>query len=253
MATDAGPGTLAHALQLVLEIVETEVVGGSPPGVARLAAQLDLHESQVSRILKDLQALEIVERDEPTRGFLAGPRYFRLAAAGLDAELTERARPTLRALATRFGAPALLAVRSSDLALTIGAELPRGALRLASSTWWRSCWCTGAGRALLLDHSAEELSELFDGEAFDEGGPRAARDLGDLASRIAEDARQGVVVADSEFEHAVIEVAAPVRDPDGAIRAAVAVAIPLPAAERVRNELVRAVREAAALLGDQRG
>jgi hypothetical protein len=44
-----------------------------------------------------------------------------------------------------------------------------------------------------------------------------------------------------------------VRDPDGVIRAAVAVAIPLPAAERVRNELVRAVREAAALLGDQRG
>src|SRR4051812_13854766 len=150
MAGDTGTGTLAPALQLVLEIVETEVVGGSPPGVARLAARLDLHESQVSRILKDLQALEIVERDEPTRGFLAGPRYFRLAAAGLDADLTERARPTLRALATRFGAPALLAVRSSDLALTIGAELPRGALRLASSTWWRSCWCTGAGRALLL-------------------------------------------------------------------------------------------------------
>src|SRR6478609_5712733 len=122
MAVAAGTGTLAHALQLVLEIVETEVVGGSPPGVARLAAQLGLHESQVSRILKDLQSLEIVERDEATRGFVAGPRYFRLAAAGLDAELTERARPALRALTARFGAPALLVVRSHDLALTIGAE-----------------------------------------------------------------------------------------------------------------------------------
>jgi DNA-binding IclR family transcriptional regulator len=253
MASDVGTGTLAHALQLVLEIVETEVVGGSPPGVARLASQLGLHESQVSRILKDLQALEIVERDEPTRGFLAGPRYFRLAAAGLDPGLTERARPALRALAARFGAPALLAVRSHDLALTIGAELPRGVLRLASSAWWRSCWCTGAGRALLLDHSAEALHELFQGEAFDEGGPEAARDLADLAARIADDAEQGIVVAESEFEHAVIEVAAPVRDAAGAIRAAVAVAIPLPGADRVRDELIAAVREAAVQLGDWHG
>ena len=166
-------GTLGSALQLVLEIVETEAVGGTPPGVARLAAQLGLHESQVSRILKDLQALEIVERDEPTRGFLAGPRFFRLAAAGLDPGLVARARPALRALAARFGAPALLAVRRDDLALTVEVELPRGLLRLASSTWWRSCWCTGAGRALLLDHLPEELRALFRGEAFDEGGPQA--------------------------------------------------------------------------------
>jgi DNA-binding IclR family transcriptional regulator len=252
MAGDRG-GTLGGALQIVLEIVETEVVGGSPPGVARLAGQLGLHESQVSRILKDLQALEIVERDESTRGFLAGPRYFRLAAAGLDPGLIEQGRPILRALAARFGAPALLAVRSHDLALTIGAELPRGVLRLDSSSWWRSCWCTGAGRALLLDHSAEELRELFRGETFDEGGPQAARDLGDLSHRVAADAARGVVVADSEFEHAVIEVAAPVRDAVGAVRAAIAVAIPLPEADRVRDELVRAVREAAVELGDRRG
>jgi DNA-binding IclR family transcriptional regulator len=252
MTSDVG-GTLGSALQLVLEIVDTEVIDGPPPGVARLAGQLGLHESQVSRILKDLQALEIVERDEPTRGFLAGPRFFRLAAAGLDPGLMERARPALRALAARFGAPALLTVRSHDLALTVFAELPRGVLRLASSAWWRSCWCTGAGRALLLDHSPEELRELFRGETFDEGGPQAARDLGDLAFRVAADAAHGVVVADSEFEHAVIEVAAPVRDTARAIRAAVAVAIPLPAAGRVRDELVRAVRETAEQLGDGRG
>jgi DNA-binding IclR family transcriptional regulator len=252
MVSDRG-GTLGSALQLVLEIVETEVVGGAPPGVARLASQLGLHESQVSRILKDLQALEIVERDEPTRGFLAGPRFFHLAAAGLDPALMEAARPALRGLAARFGAPALLAVRSHDLALTACAELPRGVLRLASSAWWRSCWCTGAGRALLLDHSNEELRELFRGETFDEGGPQAARDLGDLAVRVATDAARGVVVADSEFEHAVIEVAAPVRDAAGAVCAAVAVAIPLPGADRVRDELVAAVRETAEQLGDRRG
>lgn len=246
-------GTLGSALQLVLEIVETEAVGGAPPGVARLAAQLGLHESQVSRILKDLLALEIVERDELTRGFLAGPRFFRLAAAGLDAGLVARARPALRALAARFGAPALLAVRSDDLALTVEVELPRGMLRLASSTWWRSCWCTGAGRALLLDHSPEELQALFRGEAFDEGGPQAARDLGDLAVRVAADAARGVVVADSEFEHAVVEVAAPVRDAAGVIRAAVAVAIPQPGADPMRAELVRTVRETAEQLGDRRG
>ncbi|MEU2281916.1 IclR family transcriptional regulator C-terminal domain-containing protein [Streptomyces sp. NPDC013178] len=85
------------------------------------------------------------------------------------------------------------------------------------------CWCTGTGRALLLDHTPDQIAALLDGyELIGVGGPNAARSADDLVKANDHDRTGGVIVAHGEFEHGVSEYAVPVRDRRARIRAAIA-------------------------------
>jgi DNA-binding IclR family transcriptional regulator len=241
--------TLHRGLLLVLEIAEAEAGDAPPPGVGQLAERLSLHQSQASRMLKDLQALELVERDDRTRGFRPGSRFFALAAAGGDPVLASAAGPVLRGLAGRWEEPASLSVLDGNRTLTVRAEVPRGTVGIAASGWIRPSWCTGAGRALLLDHDLPALRSLYPEAPFAEGGPLAVTSLEELAERNARDAAAGLVIADSEFEHGILEIAAPVRDGDGRIVAAVAISVARNRAARDREALADSVGQACRALG----
>ncbi|MGW1274324.1 IclR family transcriptional regulator domain-containing protein, partial [Streptomyces sp. NPDC002491] len=117
---------------------------------------------------------------------------------------------------------------------------------------------TGAGRALLLDHSAEEIAALLDDyELIGVGGPNAARTAAELVAANDHDRLRGVVAAHGEFEHGVTEYAVPVRDPDGRIRAAVSVVGReqdlLPYARAIRTDLAAAAAALTDTLGGNDG
>ncbi|MDX3797765.1 IclR family transcriptional regulator domain-containing protein [Streptomyces sp. AK04-3B] len=222
-----GPGTassLRMALRVINAVLDREASGRSGFNVSRLASEVGIERSKASRTTQDLCDKGFLERlDDST--LRAGDAFF-TAAASLHPGLLRRSRPLLRRMAVAHGAGARLSVLDGVQVRLLRAESAAG-----WSQEWQGraslvtpCWCTGAGRALLLDHTAEDLAALLDDyELIGVGGPNAARTAAELVAANDHDRLRGVVAAHGEFEHGVTEYAVPVRDPDGRIRAAVSV------------------------------
>ncbi len=226
-AADLSTAALQHGLAVVDHVLRAELTESPPPGVVRLADSAGLDKGRASRMLRELCDLGILHRDGETRGFRAGPGLFHAAAraGGAMWDGTE-VRSLLRRLAVEHGASAYLSVLSDGAVLVVRAEtVARGGPTGVQPGAVIPAWCSGAGRALLLDHTPQQVVERFrDVEFIGAGGPAAPRTPVELAERIQLAAEPGAVTAVDEFEYDVIEVAAPVRDRRGLIVAALSVA-----------------------------
>jgi len=87
-------------------------------------------------------------------------------------------------------------------------------------------YCSSSGQALLIDHTREQLHELFGGVRFVRLGPSTPRSLADLTKRIEVARERGYATVDEEFEPGLVAAAAPVRDFRGRIVAALNVSGP---------------------------
>jgi DNA-binding IclR family transcriptional regulator len=217
----ASASSLRTALRIVNTLVERETSGRTGFNVTRLAHEVGIDPSKASRITQELCDRGFLERRDDST-LRVGAEFFALARA-LDQGLLSASRPILRRLAIEYGASARLSVRDGVLVRLLRAESapeqwpPRTGLVTP-------CWCTGTGRALLLDHTQDEIAALLqDYDLIGVGGPNAAHSAEELAAANARDRPNGMVAAHGEFEHGITEYAAPVRDGGGRIHAAVAV------------------------------
>lgn len=242
---------LQHGLAVVDHILHAELAQSPPPGVVRLAEGAGLDKGQASRMLRELCDLGMLRRDGETRGFTVGSGLF-LAAARAGGEIWDgvEVRSLLRRLAVEHAASAYLSVLSGGAVLVVRAEVvARGAPTGVQPGGVIPAWCSGAGRALLLDHTPQQVTDLFhEVEFIGAGGPAAPRTPAELAERIGLAAEPGVATAVDEFEHDVIEVAAPVRDQRGLIVAALSVAASSSPAGPDPARLAESVRAAAGVL-----
>ncbi|MYS80564.1 IclR family transcriptional regulator [Embleya scabrispora] len=241
--------TFDKGLALLHAVLAAELGSAGYPGNVRLAELIGVDAAQASRMLKDLAALDLVERDEQGRGWRIGPGFFALAKAAADRHLLVAARPPLRGLVARWHEPAWLAVPSQGMVLTVESQLSHWSSYVAAAPGALTpIWCTGPGRALLLDHSEQELAALLGDVEFVGGGPRAARDIATLAAYNATARADGVVIADREFEHDVVDFSAAVRDGSGAVVAALSLAVPRFRLAGRSAEIAASVKAAAAAL-----
>ncbi len=195
--------------------------------MVRIAQLVGREKSQVSRGLKALAAAGFADRDPDTRSYRLGWRLFALGARAGDARLLQAAGPVLADLVTRTGETAHLSVLDGIEVLTLLSEMPAASVRASGWQGRRApASCTSSGRALLFDHSPEELEQRFAGRDLAPGAPNAARSVHELHERIAAERGRGVAVSREEFEVGLVAVAAPVRSANGSIVAAVNVSAP---------------------------
>ncbi len=182
-------------------------------GVVRIAELVAGEKSQVSRTLKTLATLGLVERDPATRAYRLGWRFFSLAAQAGDLRLLAAARPVLARLVGILGETVHVSVLRGTDVLTVLSETPTRSVHAAS---WVGhtvpASCSSAGRALLIDHDRDELAALFGGDDLPRPGPNAPRDVRELGRRIAEARTGRSIVVDEELEPGLVGAAAPVRD-----------------------------------------
>jgi DNA-binding IclR family transcriptional regulator len=212
------------ALRMVNAVLDRETSGRTGFNISRLADEVGIERSKASRTTQDLCDKDFLERREDST-LRVGSAFFAVAAS-LHPGLLRRSRPLLRSLAVSYGAGARLSVRDGVQVRLLRAESAAGSAQewLGRASLVTPCWCTGAGRALLLDHTLEETTALLeDYELIGVGGPNAARSAAELVAANDRDRLRGIVAAHGEFEHGVTEYAVPVRDTDGHIRAAVSV------------------------------
>jgi DNA-binding IclR family transcriptional regulator len=234
------------ALLQALASDDAQVHGGL--GVVRLAEILQRNKSQVSRALRALEQVGLVERDPETREYRLGWQLYGLAARTSDARLLQCAPRAMRELVRRLGESVHLCVLQGTQVLTLLTETPGHAFR--ASGWVGQtipAYCSSAGRLLLSDHSYEQLMERFSGVDFKSFGPvQLVHSIDDLCDQIQIAQQAGYALVREEFEAELVGASAPVRDFRGRVIAALNVSAPK---FRLDDRLDFAGRETAAVAG----
>ena len=233
--------SIRRGVEVLLSLSSDESLDTGGLGVTRISELLGREKSQVSRALKALNEYGLVERTRDN-GYRLGWRLYALAQLAGERRLLETATPIMRRLAASLGERVHLSVRQGTETLTV---LSESSGRSVQTTGWAGrmtpAYCTSAGRALLLDWDPQEILEAFAAVEFTALGPRTVGSPAELVASIGRDRKRGYTVVDEEFEPDLIGVAVPVRDPAGAIIAALNASAP-------RFRFVERVPEAAAEL-----
>jgi IclR family KDG regulon transcriptional repressor len=236
----------------ILAILEALAQSGPvvTPGltVSGLARSLGRDKSSVSRQLKPLVDLGLVERDDD--GFhRLGWRLFALATQAGDQRLLLMAPPVMRQLARQVKERVHLSIRRNDEVLTIMSEGPH---RAVESVQWVGrtvpISCTSSGRALLFDHDPGEIRNLLQ-DGFRKGpGSKAPATVDALIDRVNRARSLGYAALVDEFDDDLAAVAAPVRDGYGRIVAALNISAPTSRLQKTLNVVGRQVSQAAQYL-----
>ena len=232
----SAPSSLSQGLALLGSAVARERSGRPGYTGSRLAEVTGIERSRVSRLTQELRGLRFLQRDEDAV-FRAGDAYFRTAAA-LDAPWLRAARQELRTLAATLHMTATISAADGAAALALRAEAGVGATDAATRYGTVTpIWCTGAGRALLWDHSLDRLRALLQDVQFvGVGGPAAARTVEEVHALLERDRAAGVVSAADEYAEGVAEFALPIRGAGGIV-ASIAVSGAPRGAGRTRTAL----------------
>ncbi len=252
--TEVSETTLRRGVSIIFALGGEEALRGHGLGMTRVAEIVGREKSQVSRTLKTLVDCGALERDAQTLHYRLSWQLFALAARGGDRRLAEVAAPLLERLVGRLGETAHLSVRQGAEVLTVASRAPD---RVVLAVGWvgrtTPAYCTSAGRALLMDHTAAQVRTLFAGVPFLPSGPNTPSTVDDLLPRLADAGRRGYAVTEEEHEPGLTGVAAPIRDQQGRVIAALNISGPsfrLGAdLAQAGQEVVRTALEVSGLLG----
>ncbi|MFK4759973.1 IclR family transcriptional regulator [Microbacterium sp. ZW T5_45] len=214
--------SLVQGLSLLDATIEQERRARPGLNASRLAEHTGIERSRASRLTQELRARQFLRRDDDAR-FSAGPEFFRTAAA-LNVAWLRSSRVALRALASQLGVNALITVADGTRGVLLRFERSAdGSDRSIRDGLVTPIWCTGAGRALLWDHSPEQLDALLaDVQFIGVGGPTAGRSTEDVRAMLARDRADGLISAAEEYDEGIDEFALPIRR-EGAVIASLAV------------------------------
>jgi IclR family transcriptional regulator, KDG regulon repressor len=203
--------TVDQAMRLLRSIA---VDGRGSAGV--LAARLGLNRTVVYRLLRTLEAHGTVRRDGGE--FTLGLELVALAHA-VESDVRQAARPSLEWLTERSMETALLAVPDGDEAVAVDQVVPAERMvRVHYRPGFRHSLARGAhGRALLAFCPAAQIDRVV----ADLGVADAVR------RRLGQTRRRGYAVSRNELQSGAAGVAAPVRDPTGAVVASIGVVVPV--------------------------
>ena len=226
-------------------------VATEPTGITGVSRRVALPVSTVARLLATLERLEAVIRQEDGVTYRIGPTVSRLAA-GNDSTLIGRARPFLAELVERVHETAGLSVLEGDEALYLDHVETDNAVHIRDWTGERiALHVVPSGLVLLAHQSPERIaaylaSDLAPSTEFTDTAPEQ------LEARLATIRSTGLAWAVDEFQMGITSVAAPVRNRNGEVIAAIHCHGPsyrFPG-DQVRSEIDLAVSAAARRLSD---
>lgn len=196
-------------------------------GVTELGRRLGVHKATASRLAATLAERGLVERDPATERYRLGFGLIRLAGAamaGLD--LVSSARPVLEALAEETRETVTIAVLSGDDVVSI--DQITGTRSIVSVSWVGKrtpLHTTSTGKILLAFMDDLERDRRL-AQPLERATKRSLVDPGQLRTQLDDIRRRGYAQTLEELEEGLNAVAAPVRQADGEVVAALSVSGP---------------------------
>ena len=243
--TGAGLRSVSRALRSLELIADAGELG-----VSELGRRLGVHKATASRLAATLAERGLVERDPDTERYRLGFGLIRLAGAamaGLD--LVRTARPVLEDLADRTRETVNLGVLSGDDVIYV--DQATGARSIVSVSWVgrrTPLHCTASGKVLMAFGPDAERERLLS-QPLRRETARTIVDAQALSAHLQQVRTRGYAETQEELEDGLNAVAAPVRQADGTVAAALSVsgpafrvrAIDLPRLGRVTADAATAI------------
>ena len=190
---------------------------------AEMARALAIPRSTAFRLAHTLELLGFLERDGDH--YRIGPAVLRLgfeSIASLD--LSELGRPLVERLCEDTGLPSQLVIRDGrDVVVVLKSSPPAAFVSNVIVGTRLPAHATILGRVLLSDVDDVALSALYSESTLPRISPRSPRTLAELKRLLRQDRARGYAISESFFEQGISAVAAPIKEADGRIVAAISV------------------------------
>lgn len=216
-----------EALHRGLRVLEAFSEDKDSLNLVEIADAVELDKSTAFRFAYTLQELGYLQRDEATKRYRPGLKLLELGFSALESfDLAQVAEPYLAELARQTGEAVNLAVRDGKevvyvlhigstqvvaVNMRVGARLP--------------LYCSSMGKAHILDLSYEELRELLGPGPYDAHTAQTLTTPDALWADLELGRWKGYTVSDEEMVVGARSLAAPVRNRDGQIEAALNVSV----------------------------
>lgn len=244
------PSGFIQSVDRALTILEFFSIERPEAGVSDLARELHLNKSTAFGLLSTLERRGYVEQNPENGKYRLGLRTLDLAnikLAGFD--IARAAHPLLSSLVEQVGETAHLAIYERGEVIYIDKVESDNTLRIASFIGKRNpAYCTGVGKCLLAYQPEEEIERVIR-SGLVARTPRTITDQAAFKAELAAVREKNRACDNEEFTLGLICSAAPVRDSQGKICAAISVSAPSIRATPKRLAIMeKAIDEAAAAI-----
>jgi len=222
---EAKQETSVRALDKAIFILETLSGIDGDVDLASLSKQVKMPKSTLLRLLNTMKNNNLIRQDENTKRFSLGLGLVALGkAAEKNFSLAEAIHPFLVELAEKTGETASLTMLEHDHAVyidqVVSKNMIRGQPRIGLSL---DLHCSSGGKVLLSAMEDARLEVFLKGRRFKEKTNKTINDVTKLRKEIQKIREQGFAVDDEEVEVGGRCVAAPLRDKEGKVIAAISV------------------------------
>ncbi len=223
--------------------------------MSEAATEIGVHRSTAFRLLGALESRGLVEQTR-TRRYRLGFGVLRLAGAVTGRmDVTRHARDVCERLAQDFGETVNVAVRDGRQMLHLGQV--QGSSALTVVNWVGSLTplhATAGGKVLLAHLDPQRLDDLLGTAPFERFTEATITSREQLDADLKRVRADGYAVTAQEYELGLNAIAAPVRNVDGDVLAAVSVSGPAPRLDEARlcelaPALTRGARQISARMG----
>lgn len=203
-------------------------------GAPEIARALELPRTTAFRLLQTLEALEFVERGAHG-AYRLGPAVLRLGFEFLASQdVAEQGREVVERLCRETGASSQLAIRDGRELVVVLKKNPSATFASNVQVGTRMpAHATVVGRILLQD---AELRALYPEARLKQYTAHTPRTVAELERLIAQDRARGYALSESAYESGISAVAAPVRNHEQRVVAALSVIVPQPRLDPKRRE-----------------
>jgi DNA-binding IclR family transcriptional regulator len=197
-------------------------------GVSEVAAEIDVHKSTAFRLLGALEARGLVEQAGDRGKYRLGFGIVRLAGAVTGRiDITQQGRPVCEELAERIGETVNIAVLQEHYAVNL--YQVRGPGAVTAQNWvgqLTPLHATSSGKVLLAHVSAGQRAALIAEAGLKKVTPHTITAKTKLEKDLAEARERGYAWALEELEIGLHAMAAPIRNREGDVIAAVSASGP---------------------------
>lgn len=228
------------SLRNAIRILDTFTAHERELGVSELARRLGLGKSTVHRILATLAAEHLVERSLETGRYRLGIRLYELGAlVSSHLDLHEAAALYMDDLRNQTGETVHVAILDGrEVVYVERRESPR-TLRAFGRIGYRNlAHCTSTGKVLLAGVAEDKLCRLLEGVSLEARTPYSITDRAKLLEELQRVRERGFAMNLNESEIGLASVAAPIRQADAQVVAAISVAGP---SARFEGEALRRI------------
>lgn len=217
-----------EALACGLEILTLFTSEKPSLNLAEIVAATNLNKSRAFRVVSTLEMLGFLERDPTTRCYRPGLKVLELGFTALNSlEMAQIAQPFLKSLSDATGETTNMAIREgADIIYVarnatwniIGVNVQRGSRA--------PVYCTSMGKAQLIGLSRDELFDLLGEGPYLKQGPNTITSLDALEAELDRVRQNGYAINDQELAFGLRSVAAPIRNSEGKVVAAINISFP---------------------------